>query len=77
MLQDPNVERYVEQAMKPVLKQIKELKAEVEELKKALRKTDVSCSVPSDVLDLLKTIARSEERIYRERARALLRRYCN
>ena len=36
MLQDPNVERYVEQAMKPVLKQIKELKAEVELLKKAL-----------------------------------------
>ena len=44
MLQDPNVERYVEQAMKPVLKQIKELKAEVELLKKALRKTDVSSS---------------------------------
>ena len=33
--------------MKPVLKQIKELKAEVEELKKALHKTDVSSSVPS------------------------------
>ena len=47
MLQDPNVERYVEQAMKPVLKQINELKAEVEELKKALHKTDVSSSVPS------------------------------
>lgn len=43
MLQDPNVERYVEQAMKPLLKQIKELKAEVELLKQALRKTDVTC----------------------------------
>jgi hypothetical protein len=42
----------------------------------ALHKTEVSCSVPSDVLDLLKTIARSDERIYRERAKALLRRYC-
>lgn len=44
MLQDPNVERYVEQAMKPVLKQIEELKAEVKELKKALHKTDVARS---------------------------------
>jgi len=46
MLQDPNVERYVEQVMKPVLKQIKELKAEVELLKKALHKTDVIRSKP-------------------------------
>jgi len=42
MLQDPNVERYVEQAMRPVLNQIKELKAEVELLKKALLQTNVS-----------------------------------
>jgi hypothetical protein len=40
-----------------------------------LSKGAVSCSVPSDVLDLLKTIAGSDERLYRERARALLRRY--
>ena len=42
-----------------------------------LRKAVVSCPVPSDVLELLKTIASSDERIYRERARALLRRYCS
>ena len=47
MLQDPNVERYVQEAMKPVLKQIKELQSEVKELKKALHKTDVSDSAPS------------------------------
>lgn len=49
MLQD-SLERYVEQAMKPVLKQINELKAEVEELKKALRKTDVSGSALVEIL---------------------------
>jgi len=42
-----------------------------------LSKGAVSCLVPSDVLDLLKTIAGSDERIYRERARTLLRRYCH
>jgi hypothetical protein len=46
MLQDPNVERYIEQAMKPVLKQIKELKDEVKLLKAALHKTDVIRSCP-------------------------------
>ena len=30
MLQDPNVERYVADAIKPLQKQIKELKAEIE-----------------------------------------------
>jgi len=33
MLQDPNVERYVADAIKPLQKQIKELKAEIEALK--------------------------------------------
>lgn len=42
MLQDPNVERYVEQAMMSVLKQVSELKTEVELLKKALGIADVS-----------------------------------
>lgn len=42
-----------------------------------LSKGAVSCPVPSDVLDLLKYIANSDERLYRERARALLRRYCS
>ena len=46
MLQDPNVERYVEQAMKPVLKQIEELKAEIKLLQTALHKTDVIQSKP-------------------------------
>jgi hypothetical protein len=44
---------------------------------KKFRLGAVSCSVPSDVLDLLKTIAGSDERLYRERARSFLRRYCN
>ena len=30
MLQDPNVERYIADAIKPLQKQIKELKAEIE-----------------------------------------------
>lgn len=42
MVQEPNVELYPEQAIKSVLKQIKELKAEFELLKKALHKADVS-----------------------------------
>jgi hypothetical protein len=45
--------------------------------KKSLRKTDVNCLIPSDILDLLKTIAGSDERLYRERARVLLIKYCN
>ncbi len=48
MLQDPSVEMYIENAIKPVLKQIKELKAEVEELKKALHKTDCSTQLSAD-----------------------------
>lgn len=38
MLQDPNVERYVKQTIKPILRQIKELRAEIESLKRGLRK---------------------------------------
>ena len=33
MLQDPNVERYVADAIKPLQRQIKELKAEIKALK--------------------------------------------
>lgn len=35
MLKDPNVEQYVADAIKPLQKQIKELKAEIETLKQA------------------------------------------
>ena len=41
MLQDPNVERYVENAIKPLKKEIAKLKLQIEELNKALRKHDV------------------------------------
>jgi len=34
-------------------------------------------NVPSDVMDLLNTIAGSDERIYRERAKSLLKKYEN
>ena len=37
--------------------------------------TSDSCSLPSDVLDLLETISSSDERLYQERARTLLRRH--
>ena len=42
MLQDPNVERYVENAIKPLKKEIAKLKLQIEELNKALRIHDVS-----------------------------------
>ena len=42
-----------------------------------LRLGAVSCSVPSDVLELLSIIARSDNAMYREEARRLIRRYCN
>lgn len=42
MLQDPNVERYVENAIKPLKKEIAKLKVQIEELNKALRIHDVS-----------------------------------
>lgn len=35
MLQDPNVERYVENAIKPLQKQITKMKAEIKALKEA------------------------------------------
>ena len=41
MLQDPNVERYVENAIKPLKKEIAKLKVQIEELNKALRIHDV------------------------------------
>lgn len=41
MLQDPNVERYVENAIKPLKKEIAKLKLQIEELNKALRIHDV------------------------------------
>ena len=42
MLQDPNVERYVENAIKPLKKEISKLKVQIEELNKALRIHNVS-----------------------------------
>ena len=42
MLQDPNVERYVENAIKPLKKEIAKLKVQIEELNKALHIHDVS-----------------------------------
>ena len=42
MLQDPNVERYVENAIKPLKKEIEKLKLQIEELNKASRIHDVS-----------------------------------
>ena len=42
MLQDPNVERYVENAIKPLKKEIAKLKVQIEELNKALRIHDVN-----------------------------------
>jgi len=63
MLQDPNVERYVQEAMKPVLKQIKELQAEVELLKKALHKTDVSRRVnPYDLGSVAEEMRRQSKK---------------
>ena len=42
MLQDPNVERYVANAVKPLKKEIKQMKAQIEALNQALRIHDVS-----------------------------------
>lgn len=42
MLQDLNVELYVENAIKPLKKEIAKLKVQIEELNKALRIHDVS-----------------------------------
>ena len=42
MLQDPNVERYVANAVKPFKKEIKQMKAQIEALNQALRIHDVS-----------------------------------
>jgi prefoldin subunit 5 len=41
MLQDPNVERYIEIAVKPLKKEIEKMKAQIEALNKALRIHDV------------------------------------
>lgn len=41
MLQDPNVERYLANAVKPLKKEIKQMKAQIETLNKALRIHDV------------------------------------
>lgn len=41
MLQDPNVERYVANAVKPLKKKIKQMKAQIEALNQALRIHDV------------------------------------
>jgi len=41
MLQDSNVERYVENAIKPLKKEIAKLKLQIKELNKALRIHDV------------------------------------
>lgn len=45
MLQDQNVERYIENATKPLKKEITKLKLQIEELNKALRIHDVSGQV--------------------------------
>jgi hypothetical protein len=44
MLQDPNVERYIEIAVKPLKKEIEQMKAQIEELNPHLRQTDVGGS---------------------------------
>jgi prefoldin subunit 5 len=41
MLQDPNVERYIEIAVKPLKKEIEQMKAQIEALSQALRIHDV------------------------------------
>ena len=41
MLQDPNVERYVANAVKPLKKEIEQMKAKIEALYQALRIHDV------------------------------------
>ena len=56
MIQDPNIERYVDLAMKPVLRQIKELQSEIESLKKALHETRVSGSASDFERELYKLI---------------------
>ena len=42
MLQDPNVERYVANAVKPLKKEIEQMKAQIEALNQALCIHDVS-----------------------------------
>jgi hypothetical protein len=37
----------------------------------------ISYSVPSDVIELLRIIAKSDDAMYREEARKLIRKYCN
>jgi acetolactate synthase small subunit len=41
MLQDPNVERYIEIAVNPLKKEIEQMKAQIEALNQALRIHDV------------------------------------
>ena len=41
MLQDPNIERYIEIAVKPLKKEIEQMKAQIEALNQALRIHDV------------------------------------
>jgi acetolactate synthase small subunit len=41
MLQDPNVERYIQIAVKPLKKEIEQMKAQIEALNQALRIHDV------------------------------------
>jgi prefoldin subunit 5 len=46
MLQDPNVERYIEIAVKPLKKEIEQMKVQIEALNQALRIPDVDGSLP-------------------------------
>lgn len=41
MLEDPNIERYIENAVKPLKKEIEKMKAQIEVLNQALRIHDV------------------------------------
>ena len=52
MLQDPNVERYIEIAVNPLKKEIEQMKAQIEALNQALRIHDVvgrSEQLPTDI----------------------------
>ncbi|MFN4299680.1 MAG: hypothetical protein ACK4EX_08135 [Thermaurantimonas sp.] len=42
MLQDPNVERYIEEAVEPLKKEIQLMKLQIEALNQALRQTAVN-----------------------------------
>jgi acetolactate synthase small subunit len=53
MLQDPNVERYIEIVVNPLKKEIEQMKAQIEALNQALRIHDVvgrseQCAHPRD-----------------------------